>query len=201
MKHLLTTLLLIISIHTTHAQFGENHAIYTTLGLDVGNYFGASFGLNYVYQENYSLRLEHTVRARSSATKPEDFRVGLFRAFSFGLANPYDRIENYQIMAGKIYKLNTKGTIRLNMSIGIGYTRISEPENWQMIDSFLFSDNYTWDTYGYKTLSFIISPKIEFPFARHYGLTLSPMVQINKGRTYVGIGIEHMIGLLRKRPK
>ena len=45
----------------------------------------------------------------------------------------------------------------------------------------------------------ILNPKIEFPFSRFYGLTLSPLFQINKDRTYIGIGVGQMIGLLRKR--
>ncbi len=193
---------LLMSTYTIHAQFSENHAIYGTTGLDFGNYFGANFGLNYTYQEKYSFRLEGTIRARSSASEPDDFSVGIGRALSLGLAGPYDNIRTTQLLVGRIYKLNPKGTIRLNISVGVGFATISQPENWQRADHFLFfGDNYTWDTYKYNTINFIISPKIEFPFTRHYGLTLSPMVQINKGRTYVGIGIEHMFGLLRKRNK
>ena len=205
MKRILLLLSLAISSLSMNAQFSENHAIYGTMGLDFGNYFGANFGLNYTYQEKYSFRIEGTIRARSSASEPDDFSPGLGRAFSFGLANPYDNIKTTQLMVGRIYKLNPKGTIRLNLSVGVGLATISEPENWQRVETgnglIFFSDNYTWDTYKYNTINFIISPKIEFPFTRHYGLTISPMLQINKGRTYVGIGFEHMFGLLRKRNK
>lgn len=44
----------------------------------------------------------------------------------------------------------------------------------------------------------IVNPKIEFPFNRFYGLTISPMLQVNKDRIYVGIGIGQMIGFLRR---
>ncbi|MCH2192812.1 hypothetical protein [Kordia sp.] len=200
MKQLLLGLLFAIGTHTAHAQFSENHAIYGTMGLDVGNYFGANFGLNYTYQEKYSFRLEYNVRARSADSEPDDFNIGLGRALSFGLANPYDNIKTFQVTAGRIYKMNPKGTIRMNLSVGVGFSTISLPENWQSVEgTFLFSDNYTWDTYNYNTISFVISPKIEFPFTRHYGLSLSPVFQINKDRTYIGIGFEHMFGLIRKR--
>ena len=68
-----------------------------------------------------------------------------------------------------------------------------------MINDTFLTENYTWNYKKYNTLSLIINPKIEFPFTRFYGLTISPMLQINKDRTYFGIGIGHMIGLLRKR--
>ena len=68
-----------------------------------------------------------------------------------------------------------------------------------MIDDAFLTENYTWNYKTHNTLSLIINPKIEFPFTRFYGLTISPMLQINKDRTYVGIGIGQMIGLLRNR--
>ena len=47
-------------------------------------------------------------------------------------------------------------------------------------------------------ISLIINLKIEFPLTRFYGLTISPMIQINKSRTYFGIGIVYMFGLPRE---
>lgn len=61
----------------------------------------------------------------------------------------------------------------------------------------LVVDNYTWDYGERHRISFIINPKIEFPFTRYWGLTVSPIVQFSKDRTYFGIGIGSMIGLLR----
>ncbi|HSP84008.1 MAG TPA: hypothetical protein VLN72_09800, partial [Gillisia sp.] len=62
-------------------------------------------------------------------------------------------------------------------------------------------ENYSYEYHKYHTVSLIINPKIEFPITRIYGLTLSPMILINKDRTYMGIGVGHMIGLLRKKNK
>ena len=115
------------------------------------------------------------------------------------LDSPYDQFENYQIGLGKIYDLNENGTIRINLSIGIGYTTIREPENWQTNYNVLLSDNYTWNYKKRNTVSLIINPKIEFPFTKFYGLTISPMVQLNTDRIYYGIGIGQMIGLLKTR--
>ena len=201
MKRLLSTLLLIISIHTTHAQFGENHAIYTTGGLNFGNYFGINANIDYAYQEKFSFKIGYSVYFQEPDSKPDDFSLGLFDGLSFGLVGPYNHLESYQVMAGRIYKFNPSGTIRLNMSVGLGLTKIKEPTNWQQINGSLFTRNYIWDYNEHNTISFIINPKIEFPFTRYYGLTISPILQINKDRTYFGIGVEQMIGLLRKRNK
>ena len=68
-----------------------------------------------------------------------------------------------------------------------------------MTNSGFLTENYTWIYNKYNTVNLIINPKIEFPFTRYFGLTISPMLQINKDRTYFGIGIGQMIGLLRSR--
>jgi len=102
-------------------------------------------------------------------------------------------------LAGRVYPLNKKGTIRANISLGLGFTVIREPTNWQPIGGSFINQNYTYEYHKYNTISLIINPKIEFPFTRFYGLSFSPMIQVNKDRTYIGIGIGQMIGLLRKK--
>ena len=199
MKRIITILIFSISIIQVNAQFDENNAIYSTGELNLGNYIGFDINLNYVYKEKYSFKLGYTGNIRQPKSQPEDYTSGLTGILLFGLANPYDQLENYQIGVGKIYKINQSGTIRLNASIGLGYTVIREPENWERIDNGFLAENYTWNYNKYNTVSLIINPKIEFPFSRFYGLTISPLLQINKDRTYIGIGIGQMIGLLRKR--
>ena len=192
-------LLFIISVTFVNAQFKENNALYTSGELNLGNYIGVDINLNYIYKENYSFKIGYTGNIRKPKSQPEDYSSGLTGVLLFGAANPYDQLENYQIGVGKIYKLNPSGTIRANISLGLGYTIIKEPENWVRINNGFLAENYTWNYNRYSTFSLILNPKIEFPFSRFYGLTLSPLVQINKDRTYIGIGVGQMIGLLRKR--
>lgn len=199
MKLTVLLILFISSIHLANAQFAENNAIYSTVELNLGNYVGADLSLNYVYKETYSLKIGYTGNIRKPISQPSDFSSGFFGALFMGLINPYDQMENYQMAAGKIYKLNASGTIRVNLSLGIGYTIIREPENWEKTGGGFLGNNYSWDYDQYNTVSLIINPKVEFPFSRVYGLTISPMLQINKDRTYLGIGFGQMLGLLKKK--
>jgi len=199
MKQLIVILLFTNSYYTVHAQFTNNNAIYSTGELNIGNYVGVDLSLNYVYKETYSFKFAYSGNIRKPKSRPQDYTSGLTGLFLFGLANPHDQLENYQLAVGKIYRLNVKGTIRANISAGIGYTIIREPKNWQQIDGSSLGENYTWEYDNYNTVSLILNPKIEFPFSRYYGLTISPMLQINKDRTYLGIGFGQMIGLLRKK--
>jgi hypothetical protein len=199
MKRIIYLFLFINSIYTTNAQFDENNALYLSSELNFGNYMGFDIGLNYVYKDKYSFKFGYSGNIQEPESQPDDYTSGLVGIFTYGLANPYDQLENYHITFGLVYNLNKKKTIRANIAIGLGYTIIREPENWQKIEDSFLTENYTWDYHKYNTVSLIINPKIEFPFTRIYGLTFSPMLQINKDRTYFGIGIGQMIGILKKK--
>jgi hypothetical protein len=199
MQRVISILSLLFTFNFAMAQFGEKNAIYFSGEMNLGNYIGFDLNLNYVYKEKYTFKVGYTGNIRTPKSKPDNFSAGFNQLFTFGTSNPYDQLENYQVCFGKIFILNEKGTIRTNISIGIGYTTIREPENWDFINQNILNANYIWNYSKQNTLSLIINPKFEFPFTRIYGLTISPMLQINKFRTYYGIGIGHMFGLLRKR--
>jgi hypothetical protein len=110
-------------------------------------------------------------------------------------------MENYQFCFGKIVKFKENGKTRLNLSLGVGFTTIKETGNFQFIQDAGRSENYTWDYYSHNTVSFIVNPKIEFPFARYYGFTISPLLQINKDNVLFVLGIGQVIGLQRKKQK
>ncbi len=188
-----------ISFNNANAQFAGNNAVYVTSELNVGNYFGMDLNLNYVFKEKYSFKLGYTGNFRKPKSQPEDFTSGVAGILLFGLNKPIDQFENFGVSIGRIYNLNQSGNIRVNFSLGVGYTLFSEPENWKKIDNNIFSltRNYSYDYADYKAVSLIANPKIEFPISKYFGITVSPMLQLNKDRTYFGIGIGTMIGLLK----
>ncbi len=173
--------------------------LYFGNDMNVGNYIGVDLTVNYAYQEKYSLKVGYSGNIRKAETQPYDYSSGFFKTMLLGLGSPADQLGNIQLAAGRIYKLNKKGTIRANLSLGLGYTTIKEPGNWQRTGSHLLKENYTWDYDKYHTISLIINPKIEFPLTRFYGFSVSPMFQLNKDRVYLGIGVGHIFGLLRDR--
>jgi hypothetical protein len=199
MKRIVTIVISLISSNLVQAQFVEDNAIYVTSELNFGNYVGFDINMNYAYQEKYSLKIGVTGNFRKPKSQPEDYTSGVSGLFLVGLFNPYDQFVNYQLSFGRMYVLDRSGTVRANISIGIGYTTIIEPENWEKFEGALLSDNYTWNYSKYNTISLIINPKLELPLLYLYGLTVSPMLQISKNRTYVGIGLGQMLGLLREK--
>lgn len=150
-------------------------------------------------KEKYAFKVGYSGNFRKPKSQPEDFNTGVVGILIFGLNSPIDQFENFGATVGRIYKTNQTGTIRANLSLGIGYTVYTEPENWKKINDNPVSvtENYSYDKIEHKAVSLIVNPKIEFPFTRYFGFTASPMLQINKDRTYLGIGFGTMIGLLR----
>lgn len=198
MNRILILLILFTCANELNAQFGQNHAIYLSSDLSLGNYIGIDENLNYTYKEKYSLKVGFSGHLRKPKSQPEDYSGGLLSVLSFGMINPFDQLLTYHIAFGRIFMLNESETIRLNAAIGIGYTTIVEPRDWHRGTSFI-APNYGWEYKEYKRVSLIINPKIEFPVTRIVGLSVSPMIQVNTKRTYFGIGIGSMLGLLKKK--
>ncbi len=198
-RKILIITIIFFSFNFANAQYAGNNAIYATGELNFGNYFGTDLNLNYILKGKYSFKVGYTGNFRKAKSQPKDFSSGITGILIFGLNSPADLFENFGAAIGRIYKINQKGTIRANISLGAGYTIYTEPENWEKINNKIISikKNYSYDNMKHKTLSLIVNPKIEFPVSRYFGFTISPMLQINKNRAYYGIGLGSMIGLLR----
>lgn len=198
-KFLLRFSVFILSLSAT-AQWSENNALYYAMDFNTGNYSGLDLSANYIYKEKYSFKLGYNINLRPPKSEPEDFKLGVQDLLTIGLLGPYDHMEQFYMGAGRVIPLNPKGSIRANLTLGIAITSIKEPTNWKKNPMFL-DRNYTYQYHKYHTISLIINPKIEFPFTRIYGLSLSPSIHINKDRTYFGIGIGQLLGVLKKRDR
>src|SRR5690554_6113500 len=111
-----------ISFNFANAQFFENNAVYATGELNLGNYIGMDLNLNYILKEKYSFKLGYTGNLRKPQSQPEDYTNGVIGILTWGLNSPVDIFENFGISVGRIYKINDSGTIRANLSLGMGYT-------------------------------------------------------------------------------
>lgn len=199
MKKTICLFILLLFFLNLNAQFSEKNAIYLIGELNAGNFGGGNSSLNYVFDNKYSFQAGISGLYRESKSKPADFSSGMIRIFGSS-SSVKEEMQNWQILVGKIFVLNKSGTIRFNMATGIGYTILKEAKNWKPVSKHGFGGaNYTYDVERHGTLSLIINPRVEFPFSRYFGLTLSPILQINKDWTYIGFGVGMMIGLLRKK--
>jgi len=197
MKKIVFVILLCNSIHLANAQnealtFDENHFIYLGLQGGIGNYYTPSYSidLNYVYKCKYSAKLLYS----EIDSKPKDYPND-HRPFKQGL-DPTENLRTLELLVGRVFNLNKAGTIRANLSAGVGYAiyRKAVYERWD------FSlNNYPWHYEDRHPITFILNPKIEFPLTKGWGLVISPMVKINNQRVFFGIEFGTIVGLLRAR--
>lgn len=199
MKKLL--FLFAICCFQAQAQFSEDNALYQTIAISAGTANGFDLNANYIRKERYTFKLGFSAFYKEAEQKPDDFSVGLIEAFFLGLTSPIDVMTNYQAQFGRLFKLNPKGTIRLNLSAGLAYSKFSTAVNFIPSNGGLIDRNYTHRYRKSSAISFLLNPKIEFPLGRFYGLALSPLMILSDNHSYFGIGIEQMVGLLRKRDK
>jgi hypothetical protein len=184
---------------TVYAQSLESDYVYFNSGVSTGNYIGGSLSLNYIHKEKYSGEIKISGLIRKPKSQPPDFSGGLFGSFSFGLSLPYDHIRSYEILFGKVKKLNEEGTIRWNLKGGFAYSKIVQPFNWKKVNNNVITNNYTFEYGQRNVISFVINPNIEFPFTRFIGFSISPFAVMNKEANAVGIEFKAMSGLIRRK--
>ncbi len=197
-KVIISIFVCLISFNYAFSQFLEDNKFYFSGEVNLGNYFGIDFNLNLVQNENYTYKIGFSKFMRKPESQPENFSPGLLPTMlTFGLANPFDQIDNYQISFGKIYKLNKSGSVRTNLNVGLGYSILKEPINWVGIDDGFIGPNYEWDYGESYFISLIINSKFEFIIKNWIGLTVSPMLLINSETIYFGIGFGTIVGYLK----
>lgn len=197
---LFATFVSVFSSSNASAQELEEHLIYYSNEINLGNYLGYSGDVNYIYNEKYSAKLGFSANIRKSPNQPDNYTPGLVGVLTFGFSTARESIIETHLQVGRIYYLNSKRNTRLNAAIGIGYTRVRTLENWQENTTGNLGSNYSYDKVKTKTASLIISPKLEFPLGQVFGFTISPTAIINSESNYYGVGLGYMIGLVRSKP-
>lgn len=178
-------------------QMVSRNNIYLSQELNLGNYLGLNLGANYDFNKKQTVKVAYDVNYRIPESRPDDFSQGFVKALIRGNDIPMERMETYQLSFGHIYNLRHDGSIRLKLSFGVGYSVIREPDDWQIAEEPSAAyGNYVWEYSKRNMTSLIVNPKIEVPLTSEYGVTFSPVVQVNNEIIYYGISFGQIIGLL-----
>jgi hypothetical protein len=179
------------------AQPGSKHACYFNSELHAGNFLGFDLGLNYVFQQSYAIRAGYTQTYQRASTLPKDYTPGVLGVLLLGVASPFQSAVHYQLAVGKLLPLNQSGTVRFNLMAGVGYTDAKEPAGWQPIGANFWEPNYSWEYRSFRAYTILVNPKLELPLLRYFGITLSPLLMLNRYNTYFGLGVGQTVGMLR----
>ncbi|RKD92817.1 hypothetical protein [Mangrovibacterium diazotrophicum] len=185
------------------AQEITPHSYYISIDGMLGNFIGHEFQFNYVLSEKYTFRFGHAFQDRKAASIPADFSGGLAGGLTFGLTNPRDEIQSYQLLVGRIFMIEDQHKARLNLSAGIARSHLKEYTNWKGENNGILSLgwNYSADLVSSEKWSFVFNPRLEIVATRYLGVSLSTFLQYNSSGTTWGFGAGLLLGKLRNKQK
>ena len=177
----------------------DDFALYLSTDVWIGNMRGAGVSANYIKHDKFSIQVGWSKHIRSSPNIPEDFSNR--RLFDSG---PNDEISGIEFLAGKAFELTRYKRVRLNVLGGIAFTKFEEPTNWvpQEFETFketISNPNYTYSYTNSNKTFFVFQPKLEIPFSRGFGFSISGRIATNGQYTSYELGAGLMLGLLRER--
>ena len=189
-------IILFSCVNKALAQNKSKSSLYLDFGLELGNYFGADLNLNYVFSNRYSAHLGVTALNIRAENVPDGYGGGLESLFSLGFSAARERLFNFRMGAGRVFWLNTKGSLRIHPQVGLGIAIVQEPYNFSFNGSIPVSENYDYDFKSITIPSLHINPVIEYSFSGTNGLSFSPKMILNREEIYYGVGIHVIIGEL-----
>ena len=202
MKTLIVLTFCFFILNTAYAQWSnkyrwsKKHYLYTTGDVVIGNYKGGDLGINYIYNNKYSIKFGFSATNKEAASQPSDYLKSSENLVSSDYNLPNENLENFHLMVGRVFSLDSKERVRIIIQGGPGLSTIREPIFWKRSDSNLYETNYGYDFQKKKKLSLIVNPKIEFPIAYIVGFSIGPMFILNDEKTFFGIGIGFMYGII-----
>ncbi|NOR73944.1 MAG: hypothetical protein GQ525_02170 [Draconibacterium sp.] len=202
MKALIITTFCFFILITSNAQwsnkynYSKKHYLYTTGDVVIGNYKGGDLGINYIYNNEYSITFGFSATSKESASFPSHFLKSTENEIPANFNIPNENLENFHFMIGRVFNLDSKERVRIILQGGPGISTIKEPIFGDISDGNLYNPNNNIGFQKKKKLSLIINPKIEFPIAYLVGFSIGPMLIHNDEKTFFGIGIGFMYGII-----
>lgn len=183
----------------SHAQWSykflasQKHHLYSSGEYIVGQQQAGNIGLNYTYNNKYTLNIGYSATFKTPVSPSPDFLKSGTNLTLASSVEPFENAENLHMMVGRIFDINRRRSIRVIFQGGPGVASFRQPE-FNLTKS---GDQYNFKTTVSKKLSLVLNPKIEMPLCCNVGCSLGPMVVLNSNQTYIGAGIGLMYGLIK----
>lgn len=197
MKTLILSILFFAVATNIQAQWNHNdtapqkHFLYTSGEYIVGESNGGNLGLNYIFDNKYSLSIGYVATNKADRTLPDQYLKSTEKLVAINPNQPFQNLEDFHLLLGRVINLTENNNIRLILQGGPGISNFREP-------IFTVTGNqYNHTIQTTKKLCFVLNPKIELPLSSTLGFSVGPMIVINNEEKYAGIGIGLMYGVLR----
>ena len=202
MKKLVFLSFCLLIITASQAQWSnqwntkENeHLLYANGDLMLGNNSGGNLGLSFVYKSKLSVevgysagssQIDNQIPILKSATKSNEENIPATN----------EMMENFNIMLGRHFNLNSKETVRFVLQGGPGMSKMMNLMNGQPSDN--LNDNSKNELTRTKDFSFIVGSKFEFPITDLFGFSAGPTLILNHEKRYMSFNVGFIYGIISK---
>jgi hypothetical protein len=202
MKKLILISIFTFLLFTTQAQWsGEwlskdnKHLLYANGDLMVGNNSGGNVGLCFVYDSKFSVEVGYSAGSNQISSKFPVLKSGSTSEME-NQKTPAEMMENFNIMFGRHFNLNSKETIRFILQGGPGMSSMMNWMNEQQGSS--TSDFVRYELESTKDISITINSKFEFPITDLFGFSVGPTLILNHEKSFLSFSVGFMYGVISK---
>jgi hypothetical protein len=193
----------VLAISTVTAQWSDEwlnssrnkHLLYTNGDLMVGNSSGGNLGMSFVYNSRYSVEVGYSATSNQFNT-PIPGLKSAGKSNTTDAISPNQMMENFNIMAGRHFNMNSKETIRFVLQGGPGMSVMMEWIDRQPVNnskSFVISGLVKT-----KDISLMVNSKFEFPVTDLLGFSAGPTLIMNHDKRFLTFNIGFMYGIITK---
>lgn len=160
----------------------------------VGNKSGGNLGLSFVFNSKYSVEIGYSASSNKVLpTFPDVLKSANKSESADIIASPNEMLENYHMMMGRHFNLNSKGTFRLVVQAGPGMSVINTKAPVAK------STGYTViPTVRTNDFSVMMNSKFEFPISKLIGFSAGPTLLMNHDRKYFSMGVGFIYGIISR---
>ncbi len=201
MKRLLLLSICVFFIGTASAQWSNlwlkssksKHLLYTNGDMMVGTSNGGNLGMSFVYNSKFSVQVGYSATSKQLNGNGSGLKSAS-SAIDGKFFTPEKSMENFNVMLGRHFNLNSKETVRLVLQGGPGMSVMMEwltPE--QNNQSGFVKNSLTRS----KDLSVMLNSKIEFPVTSLIGISAGPTMIVNQDNSYFAFTLGFMYGIIK----
>ncbi len=160
----------------------------------VGNNSGGNMGLSFVYNSKYSVEVGYSAGSNQFVNQVPVLKSGSSSSAE-NFINPNEMMENYNIMVGRHFNLNSKETIRFIIQGGSGISVMIDELTEQTDNNSGFEKK---ELLKNRDISFMINSKIEFPITDLFGFSVGPTLIMNHEKRYLTLSVGFIYGIISK---
>ena len=202
MKPYILLLVCLFLICTASAQWSNEwlnssknkHLLYTNSDLMVGAHSGGNLGMSFVYNTKYSIEVGYSATSNQFNSRSGLKSAG--KSNSDDISTPTLMMENFNVMAGRHFKINPEGTIRFVLQGGPGMSVMMETKDLAEGNN---SNNFVRsEMVKTKDFSVMLNSKFEFTITDLFGFSAGPTLIANQDKRFLTFSVGFMYGIISK---